>query len=96
MVRAMSVGDLPRAMKAQWPDLNTIVQIDRLRNTDQVSVQRAYYITSHDSEPEQLAARIRDQWSIENQLHHCLDVTFNEDRRRIRNENGARNRSREA
>lgn len=91
IVRAMPIGELPRAMKAPWADLKTIVQVDRLRSTDHVSVQRAYYVTSHVDEPRALARRIRDHWSIENQLHHCLDVSFNEDRRRIRDENGAQN-----
>jgi predicted transposase YbfD/YdcC len=91
IVRAMPLGELPRSMKARWSDLKTIVQVDRLRATDHVSVRRAYYVTSHAAEPDLLAARIRDHWSIENQLHHCLDVSFNEDRRRIRDENGAQN-----
>lgn len=91
IVRAMRLGELPRSMKARWADLNTIVQVDRLRSTDHVSVQRAYYVTSHAPDPDTLATRIRDHWSIENQLHHCLDVSFNEDRRRIRDENGAQN-----
>jgi predicted transposase YbfD/YdcC len=91
IVRAMPIGELPRSMKAPWADLKTIVQVDRLRSTDHVSVQRAYYVTSHVADPRALAKRIRDHWSIENQLHHCLDVSFNEDRRRIRDENGAQN-----
>ena len=91
IVRAMPLGELPKTMKAKWLDLKTIVQVDRLRNSDHVSIERAYYVTSHAAEPADLARRIRDYWSIENQLHHCLDVTFNEDRRRIRDENGAQN-----
>jgi predicted transposase YbfD/YdcC len=91
IVRAMPLGELPKSMTANWVDMMTIVQVDRLRSTDHVSVQRAYYVTSHVADPDALAARIRDHWSIENQLHHCLDVTFNEDRRRIRDENGAQN-----
>ena len=61
------------------------------KRQDHISIQRAYYVTSHAAEPHDLATRIRDHWGIENQLHHCLDVSFNEDRRRIRDENGAQN-----
>lgn len=34
---------------------------------------------------------IRQHWSIENQLHWVLDVTFNEDACRIRKENAPEN-----
>jgi len=91
LVRAMPLGDLPASTNVPWADLRTIVQVDRIRVDDQVRVNRAYYITSHDPNPKLLAARIRRHWSIENQLHHCLDVTFDEDRRQIRDENGAQN-----
>ncbi len=87
----MPLGPLPPSMKARWADLETIVQVARVRSTDHISIQRAYYVTSHVANPYALARRIRDHWSIENQLHHCLDVSLNEDRRRIRNENGAHN-----
>lgn len=91
IVRAMPLGELPASIKAPWTDLKTIVQVDRIRAVDAISIERAYYITSHAANPKTLAARIRAHWGIENQLHHCLDVTFNEDRRRIRSENGAQN-----
>ena len=94
LVRAMPLGPLPANIKAPWTDLLTIVQVDRVRAADSVTVNRAYYITnitSHTADANMLAVRIRGHWSIENQLHHCLDVTFAEDRRRIRDENGAQN-----
>jgi len=34
--------------------------------------------------PERLLQLIRDHWAIENRLHHVRDVTFLEDRCRIR------------
>ena len=91
LVRAMPLGALPASIKAPWTDLKTVVQVDRVRSAEALTVHRAYYVTSHRADPKLLAARIRGHWSIENQLHHCLDVTFGEDRRRIRNENGAQN-----
>jgi predicted transposase YbfD/YdcC len=91
IVRTLPVGKLPAAIKAPWTDLKTIVQIDRVRALDSLTVHRAYYVTSHGAEPKQLAARIRGHWSIENQLHHCLDVSFSDDRRTIRSKNGSQN-----
>ena len=39
-----------------------------------------YYITSFDNaNPEEIATAIRQYWSIENNLHWQLDVTFRED-----------------
>src|SRR5438270_4657460 len=78
-------------MKAAWTDLNTAVLVERVRAADTVTLDRHYYITSHRPDPKLLAGRIRGHWSIENQLHHCLDVTFDEDRRRIHSDNGAQN-----
>ena len=91
LVRAMPIGALPASMKAPWMDLKTIVEVTRIRRADNLTVNRAYYITSHNADPKRLAARIREHWNIENQLHHCLDVSFAEDRRRIHDENGAQN-----
>lgn len=91
VVRAMPLGSLPPTIKAPWADLKTIVQVDRVRAADGISVARAFYVTSHRADAKQLAQRIRGHWGIENQLHHCLDVTFGDDRRRIRSDQGAQN-----
>lgn len=91
IVRALPLAELPSAIKAPWTDLKTIVQIDRVRAADAFTLHRAYYVTSHGTEPKQLARRIRGHWSIENQLHHCLDVSFADDRRSIRSKNGSQN-----
>ena len=40
--------------------------------------------------PQQLAAFIRGHWSIENKVHHVRDVTFDEDRSRVRTGNAPR------
>jgi predicted transposase YbfD/YdcC len=41
-----------------------------------------------------MAGYVRGHWSVENNLHWQLDVSFNEDRRRIRKGHGAENFSR--
>ena len=90
-VRAIPMGKLPPHIKADWRDLNTAVLVERVRTTDHTSLELAYYVTSHRPDPELLAGHIRGHWSIENQLHHSLDVSFADDRRSIRHDNGAQN-----
>ena len=91
IVRAMPVGALPKSIKAPWSDLKSIVEVLRIRTARELSVTRSFYVTSHPPKAKQLAACIRDHWKIENELHHVLDVTFGEDRRKIRSEFGAQN-----
>lgn len=90
-VRAMLIGKLPPNIAAPWADLKTIVQVERIRVADTFSFGRSYYITSHPPQAAKIAKRIRDHWRIENELHHSLDVTFGDDRRKIRSEYGAQN-----
>jgi predicted transposase YbfD/YdcC len=91
LVRAMPLGALPPRMKATWSNLNTAALVERVRAADSVTLDRAYYVTSHAANPKLLAACIRGHWNIENQLHHCLDISFAEDRRRIHDDNSAQN-----
>jgi len=90
-VRALPARSLPKEIRAQWTDLKSIVEIVRARSADDLAVTRAFYISSHAPNAALLARRIRDHWKIENELHHVLDVTFGEDRRKIRSKNGAQN-----
>jgi predicted transposase YbfD/YdcC len=47
-----------------------------------------FYITSLPPKVKRLARLVRDHWSIENSLHWTLDVTFSDDRTRIRKGSG--------
>jgi predicted transposase YbfD/YdcC len=91
IVRAAPLTELPPRIESTWADLKTAVLVQRVRAEDNVTLSTSYYVTSHAPHPKPLAARIRGHWSIENQLHHCLDVSFAEDRRKIHDENGAQN-----
>jgi predicted transposase YbfD/YdcC len=76
-----------------WCDLKSIASIDRTRTiAGKTTTERSYYITSlGSSDPAQLAHAIRAHWGIENQLHWLLDVAFDEDSCRIRDERAAEN-----
>jgi predicted transposase YbfD/YdcC len=91
IVRAMPIGELPETIHAPWSDLKSIVEVLRIRVGQELSVSRAFYITSHAPKAKLLAASIRDHWRIENELHYVLDVSFGDDRRKIRSEYGAQN-----
>lgn len=59
------------------------------------SVERRYYISSHDGrDAGTLAQAIRGHWGIENSLHWSLDVSFREDDSRVRVGYAAENLSR--
>lgn len=80
--------------RALWKGLSSIVMVKRERTIkEETSVEYSYYITSHQSDSSLLGSRIREHWSVENSLHWCLDMTFGEDRSRVRERNGAVNLS---
>lgn len=71
-----------------WPGLAQVARVERRRwIRGRESVEIAYLITSlpaDEAAPEQLLRLIREHWAIENRLHYVRDVTFLEDRCRIR------------
>lgn len=56
-----------------------------------IQEETRYYTSSLCESAENFAQLIRGHWSIENQLHWHLDVSFNEDKNRVRKDNGAEN-----
>lgn len=78
--------------KEEWKDLNCIVELEstRTQGTEESSEKR-YYLPSMSGDPQEIAHAIRSHWSIENSLHWVLDLTFNEDKSRIRKKNGPEN-----
>ena len=76
----------------QWPGLRTVAMV---RSTVQRGAKRTeetrFYITSLPADARRINEVARMHWGIENKLHWRLDVTFNEDKAGIRNDNAAEN-----
>ena len=61
------------------------------RSDQQVTHDTAYYISSLPPDAARLLQAVQHHWAIENSFHWVMDVTFSEDRSRIRNEENAEN-----
>ncbi len=92
-VTAVSIdqmGDLYK--QTQWSGLQTIVRVVRTRHLwNKTTTEVMFYLSSLPPDAQQLGKAIRQHWSIENQLHWVLDVTFGEDACRIRTGNAPEN-----
>lgn len=77
----------PLPALAKWPGLHTVIAVETMRTAHQhapVTSDYRFYLSSLERSAEAFATMIRQHWDIENTLHWSLDVTFNEDRSRIR------------
>jgi len=78
--------------QAQWFGLQTIVRVVRTRHLwNKTEREVMFYLSSLPPDAQRLGKAIRQHWSIENQLHWVLDVTFGEDFCRIRTGNAPEN-----
>jgi predicted transposase YbfD/YdcC len=77
--------------KPDWAGLNAIgaVRSTAIKN-NATSVETRYFITSL-TDVGRFADSVRKHWSIENQLHWQLDVTFGEDSAKVRKDNAPLN-----
>jgi predicted transposase YbfD/YdcC len=85
---------LPLPELAKWPGLNSVIVVETIRMAHQqapVTSDYRVYISSLVRSATAFVTMIRQHWDIENKLHWSLDVTFNEDRSRIRKEHAAEN-----
>jgi len=91
---------LGKDVLALWPGLSSIALIERTRQdlgdySGKVSVERQIYISSLKGiDARAVAGAVRGHWSVENNLHWQLDVSFDEDQNRTRKGHGAENYSR--
>ena len=85
--RSYFVCEVPRDLpdRQRWPKLAAIgwAISDTMRDGKRCYEMR-YYILSEKLSARKFAVAVRSHWSIENQLHWQLDVTFQEDQSRLR------------
>jgi len=88
--RVWTMTDLsPLPALAKWPGLQSVIAVETIRRAHQhapVTSDYRFYLSSLTRPADACATMIRQQWEIENTLHWSLDVTFNEDRSRLRKE----------
>ena len=83
-------ADLPD--RARWAKLTAIgMTFNQTTRQGKQTVEVRYYILSKKLTARRFAEAVRRHWSIENQLHWQLDVTFQEDQSRLREGHAATN-----
>lgn len=76
----------------EWEGLQSLVCVRSTRQEKgKTTVEKRYYISSLRTSAQRIGEIIRLHWGIENKLHWHLDVTFNEDKSKIRAGHGAEN-----
>lgn len=78
--------------RSDWPTMQTIALVRCERRVgEETTICDRYYISNVMHQAGRLLAASRAHWQIENRLHWCLDVGFNEDRSRVRKGYGQAN-----
>jgi len=90
----LSASKLSKEVRKQWKDVVKIIKIDSIRTIKEITTTESrYYISSRRESAMRFNELIRQHWSIENNLHWHLDVTFKEDACRARTGFAAENLS---
>lgn len=80
----------------KWPGLRSVIEVRRQtmrprHAKEQPTEEYHYYLSSLPPDAVRLGDFIRAHWSVENQCHHVLDVTYHEDHCQVRDKTAAQN-----
>jgi predicted transposase YbfD/YdcC len=91
-VVAATVEDWPQALQ-QWPGLQSLVMIESSRTATgaPTEIHERFYLSSLPCEAARLLEVVRSHWGVENNVHWCLDVVFDEDGSRVRKDHAPQN-----
>ncbi len=85
-------GDRRFPGEVRLPAVAAIIRVaSRVELADRCRFETRYYVSSAKLTATRAAEAIRSHWAIENSLHWVLDVTFGDDRSRLRTGHGAKN-----
>ena len=90
--KLLHLESLPALEK--WPGLQAVIAVETIRMAHKqapVTSDSRFYLASLRRSAIAFVTLIRQHWDIENKLHWSLDVTFNEDRCRIRKDHAPEN-----
>ena len=92
-VWSVAVSELPQIHnQSSWSGLKTVVMVvSQRRLWNKTTTEVRFYLSSLTSNAEKIAKALRSHWQIENCLHWTLDVTFSEDKSRIRKKHSPEN-----
>jgi predicted transposase YbfD/YdcC len=80
------------AQKKDWSGLKSVGVVEATRQIgEKTTTERRYYVCSASADALRFSEAVRTHWSVENQLHWSLDVSFNEDQCRVRKDNAPEN-----
>jgi predicted transposase YbfD/YdcC len=75
-------------LHANWPHIRQVAQLTRIVTSKTGTTTEVVYLITNlsasQASPQRLLAVVRGHWSIENGSHYVRDVTFAEDRSRLR------------